>query len=141
MFIISSTVEETEKIGVKIGEKLKGDEVIALFGGLGAGKTALTRGIAGAFGAKEQVCSPTFAIVNEYKGEKGSIFHFDMYRISGAEDLDSTGFYEYLNKGLVIIEWSENIKNEIPEGAINIFIEPMEDENKRKIKMEGIKLC
>ena len=67
--IISSTVEETEKIGERIGEKLKGNEVIALWGGMGMGKTALTRGVAEALGAKEQVCSPTFAIVNEYKGK------------------------------------------------------------------------
>ena len=138
--IISSTVEEKEKIGERIGGKLKGNEVIALWGGMGMGKTALTRGIAEALGAKEQVCSPTFAIVNEYKGKKGHIFHFDMYRISSEEDLESTGFYEYLNKGLVIIEWSENIANVIPKGAINIFIEPMEDENKRKIKIEGMEI-
>ena len=83
---------ETEALGAKIAEKLCGTEVIALFGGLGMGKTAFTRGLAGALGAGENVSSPTFALVNEYSG-KYNIFHFDMYRVNTWDDLYSTGFF------------------------------------------------
>lgn len=139
--LISNGVEGTEEIGRKLGEqivKFSPCAVLALWGGMGMGKTALTRGIACAFGIKDQVSSPTFAIVNEYRGTKGNIFHFDMYRVSDEEDLESTGFYEYLNKGLLIIEWSENIKNAIPPAAINVFIEAGKNENQRNITIEGI---
>lgn len=140
--LISNSAEDTEEIGKKLGEKivksLPEPQVLALWGGMGMGKTAFTRGIAQAFGIREQVSSPTFAIINEYRGENGNIFHFDMYRVNGEEDLESIGFYEYLNKGLVVIEWSENIKNAVPLGAINVFIEPGENEYQRKIEIEGI---
>ncbi len=140
--LISNGVEDTEEIGRKLGEQIikfsPKCAVLALWGGMGMWKTAFTRGIACAFGIKDQVSSPTFAIVNEYRGTKGNIFHFDMYRVSGEDDLESTGFYEYLNKGLVIIEWSENIKNAIPPGAINVFIEAGKNENQRNITIEGI---
>ncbi len=138
--LISSSVEETQKIGEKIGKTLKGKEILALFGGLGAGKTALTRGIVDILGAKDQTSSPTFAIMNEYNGEKGKIFHFDMYRINGEEDLESTGFYDCIGKGIIIIEWSENILGLIPNSAVKILLEPGENENERKIKIEGVKI-
>ena len=92
MKIFSKSAFETEKIGKRIAERLKGNEVIALFGDLGVGKTALTRGIAEFFGVKDLVSSPTFSIMNEYQGEKCDICHFDMYRVHSFEDLESTGF-------------------------------------------------
>ncbi|MEG0832926.1 MAG: tRNA (adenosine(37)-N6)-threonylcarbamoyltransferase complex ATPase subunit type 1 TsaE [Oscillospiraceae bacterium] len=101
---------ETEALGEELGALLGAGDTVCFYGGLGAGKTALVRGIVKSFGFEEQVTSPTFAIVNEYNGDKIKIAHFDMYRITGEDDLYSTGFYDYLdNEHLILIEWSENI--------------------------------
>ncbi len=137
MIIINSdSPERTEEIGRKIAATLEGKEVIAMFGGLGMGKTALTRGIADGLGAGGCVTSPTFALVNEYDG-RCKIYHFDMYRISGIDDLYSIGFFDYLDRGVLIIEWSENIKEALPDDSIIIRIEPGEGESSRRIIIEG----
>ena len=130
---ISRSLEDTERVAKEIADTLTGTEVIAYIGTLGAGKTTLTRGIAKAFGVEEGVHSPTFAIVNEYQGTV-PIYHFDMYRVTDEDDLYSTGFYDYLGKGLIIIEWSENIQDYIPGDAIFIELSYGEDENTRIIK-------
>ncbi len=118
---ITSSPEETEELGFKLGKKLRGGEVIAYRGGLGMGKTCFTRGLASGLGYKGEVTSPTFALINEYSGGRLPLYHFDMYRISGWEDLYSTGFFEYLDMGGVIAaEWSENIENALPENTITV---------------------
>ena len=122
-------------IGVRLASNLKGNEVIALFGGLGMGKTALTTGIAKGLGAENCVSSPTFAIVNEYHG-KVNIYHFDMYRVNTWDDLYSTGFFDYLGNGVIIIEWSENIENALPDEYIKISIEKGNRENERIFTVE-----
>lgn len=132
----SKNICETERIGEEIGKKLKGTEVIALYGGLGMGKTALTRGIAKGAGCGECVSSPTFAIVNEYRG-RFKIYHFDMYRIDGWDDLYSIGFFDYLENGVLIIEWSENIEAVLPENCIRIKIQEGSTENSRIFTIEG----
>ena len=101
---ISSSASETENIGKKLAKKLKGTEVISLFGGLGAGKTAFTRGLSEGLGFEDGVSSPTFALVHEYEG-KFPIFHFDMYRVTTYDDLYSTGFFDYIGNGILVIEW------------------------------------
>lgn len=132
----SNSYEETEKIGESLAGKLKGTEIIALYGGLGAGKTAFTRGLAKGLGVDDGVSSPTFALVNEYSG-KYNIYHFDMYRIDSWEDLYSTGFFDYMDNGVMVIEWSENIENALPDNHIKVTIEKTDDENKRIITVEG----
>ena len=112
--LISHSADETEQIGEKIAKQLHGTEVIALFGGLGMGKTAFTRGLARALGVDDGVSSPTFALVNEYSG-KYNIYHFDMYRVNSWDDLYSTGFFDYIDNGILVIEWSENIEGALPE--------------------------
>ena len=100
----------TENIGFELGSKLPLGSVIALFGDLGAGKTAFTRGFTKGMGIECDVSSPTFALVNEYRGKNKTLYHFDMYRINGWDDLYSTGYFDYLDTGAsLIIEWSENI--------------------------------
>ena len=131
----SFSYDETLDIGVRLASNLKGNEVIALFGGLGMGKTALTTGIAKGFGAENCVSSPTFAIVNEYHG-KAAIYHFDMYRVNTWDDLYSTGFFDYLGNGVIIIEWSENIENALPDEYIKISIEKGSSENERIFTVE-----
>jgi len=130
---ISRSLEDTERIAKEFADTLTGTEVIAYLGGLGAGKTTFTRGIAKAFGVDDGVHSPTFAIVNEYQG-RVPIYHFDMYRVTDEDDLYSTGFYDYIGKGLIIIEWSENILDFIPDDAIFIELSYGEDEHTRIIK-------
>ena len=137
---ITSSPEETEKLGFKLGKKLCGGEVIAYRGGLGMGKTCFTRGVAAGLGYYVEVTSPTFALINEYLGGRIPLYHFDMYRISGWEDLYSTGFFEYLEQGGVIAaEWSENIENALPENTITVSIKSLGDE-KREITVNGIEL-
>ena len=130
---LSQSPLETEKIGEDLSKKLKGGEVIAFRGILGAGKTCFTRGLARGLGYTGEVTSPTFALINEYLGGRLPLYHFDMYRISSWDELYSTGFFEYIDEGGVIAaEWSENIENALPDNTIYVEIEALE-ENKRKI--------
>lgn len=133
---ITHSSAETIEVGKIIGKMLRGGDIIAFKGGLGAGKTTITHGIALGMGLRDDVSSPTFAIVNEYIGDKISLCHFDMYRIS-ADELESIGFYDYLTDDRVLaIEWSENIAEELPEGVITIDIERI-GEDDRKITVIG----
>ena len=130
---ISENVNETKKIAFELSSSLKGGETVALFGDLGAGKTYFVKGLAEGLGFSGEVTSPTFNIVNEYLGGKFDIYHFDMYRITGWDDLDSTGYFEYTaTKGITVTEWSENIENALDENAIRVYITKI-DENRRKI--------
>lgn len=134
--IYSASPEETERIGQAVAKRLKGNEVIAMFGGLGMGKTAMTRGIAAGLDCGDCVSSPTFALVNEYDG-RFKVYHFDMYRVSGIDDLYAIGFFDYLNTGVLIIEWSENITDALPDNSIIIRFENGDEENSRVITIEG----
>ncbi len=135
--IVSNSAGDTEQIGKRLAQKLRGDEVIALFGGLGMGKTAFTRGLCAGLGVDEGVSSPTFALVNEYSG-RFKIYHFDMYRVTTWDDLYSTGFFDYLNNGVIVIEWSENIEAALPENAVKITILRGENDNQRIFEIEGL---
>lgn len=135
--IISNSAEETEKAGERLAARLRGTEVIALFGGLGMGKTAFTRGLARGLGVTDGVSSPTFALVNEYRGSY-DLYHFDMYRVQSWDDLYSTGFFDYLDNGVLVIEWSENIEGALPENALRVTIGRGEHDGQRIIEMEGV---
>lgn len=129
MNITVNSPEETIEFAKKIGKLLKKGDVIAYSGGLGAGKTTFTRGLAMGLGLEDNVSSPTFSLVNEYHGENICLYHFDMYRIMGADDLETTGFYDYpLEDSVFAIEWSENISGELPENTIYIEIKPVEND-------------
>ena len=134
---ITHSPEETIALGEKIGKRLRGGDIIAYVGGLGCGKTTITRGISSGLGLGDEVSSPTFALVNEYRGRDISLIHFDMYRILSAEDLETTGFFDYMSDDAVLaIEWSENISDELPEGVITMTLERIDD-NTRKITVNG----
>lgn len=131
--IISRSPAETEQTGAEIARSLKPGDVIALTGGLGMGKTVFVRGLARGLGISDAVSSPTFALVHEYRG-KIPLYHFDMYRISGYDDLYSTGFFDYLGQGgICAVEWSENIREELPEGTLSVDISRGEDDETRII--------
>ena len=138
MTCTTNSPEETEALGARLAASLSPGMVVAYRGGLGMGKTAFTRGIALGMGIQEPVSSPTFAIVNEYRGAGRVLCHFDMYRIEGFEDLYSTGFFDYLDGNAVLaIEWSENIARDVlPQNVIWVEISQV-DENTREILIEG----
>lgn len=135
----ANSPQETRAIAERVASHLKGGEVIAFTGGMGAGKTAFTRGLAIGLGAGDVASSPTFAIVNEYRGRL-TLEHFDMYRIETWDDLYSTGFFDYLDTDRVLaVEWSENIESALPEDTIYIDIRPGETETQRLITIRGWK--
>ena len=120
--------EESTELGKRLGRVLVGGDVIAYRGGLGAGKTTFTRGIALGMCLGDCVSSPTFAIVNEYRGGELSLCHFDMYRIDGEDALETLGYYDYISDDTVICaEWSENTAGLLDEN-ITVTIEGEGDE-------------
>ena len=128
---------ETEELGTRFSSVLVPGDVVAMFGDLGAGKTAFVRGVIRGFGLDTYVSSPTFSIVNEYSCPDCRVAHFDMYRIGSEEELYGTGFYDYLDGNSVIfIEWSENIPFAIDEEAIRVSIEKGEGDI-RSIRIES----
>ena len=136
---ITNSPEETIAFAKQIGAKLHAGDCIAYFGGLGMGKTTFNRGLAMGLGLEDVVCSPTFAIVNEYHGAAGacSLYHFDMYRILCPEELESTGFYDYpLEENVFAIEWAEHIADVLPPHTIRITINQLAEET-REIIIEG----
>lgn len=136
---VTNSVAETEKIGYSLGKIIDKNCVVAMFGDLGAGKTAFTRGFTRGMGINADVSSPTFALVNEYRGNKSTIYHFDMYRICGWDDLYSTGYFDYLDEGAsLIIEWSENIEAILPDNCIRVTITKTDDYNQRNISIIGV---
>jgi tRNA threonylcarbamoyladenosine biosynthesis protein TsaE len=136
MQYFTNSAEETERLGQRLGETLRGGEVVAYLGELGAGKTAFTRGLARGLGISMRVTSPTYTIVNEYTGGRLPLFHFDMYRLGSEEELFDIGWEDYLARGGVCaVEWSENVSGAM-EDAITVRIEKTSDEG-RKITIEG----
>ena len=137
---VSKSVADTEKLAARLAEKLRGGEIIAFTGSMGMGKTAFTRGLVEALGGVDVVSSPTFALVNEYAARL-RVQHFDMYRVSGWDDLYSTGFFDYLDTdSVLVIEWSENIDGALPENTIRIDMQKGETETERVITIDGIEL-
>jgi tRNA threonylcarbamoyladenosine biosynthesis protein TsaE len=128
---------ETIALGRLIGERIHGGDCIAYRGGLGAGKTTITRGIAVGMGLEDDVTSPTFALVNEYRGDRISLCHFDMYRITSQDDLETTGFFDYMDEDTALaVEWSENIDGSLPPDTVYISIERVSD-TERRIIIDG----
>ena len=136
--IKTSSPEETIAAAEKLGGLLKAGDMIAYKGGLGAGKTTFTRGLAIGMGLGDNVTSPTFALVNEYRGEDMTLYHFDMYRINSEEDLESTGFYDYdFDNNVAAVEWSENIADFLPKSTIYITIERLSELEREIIIEDG----
>lgn len=136
MQITTHSADETQALGQKLASRLAPGDVIAYFGDLGAGKTAFTRGLAQGLGITDPVTSPTYTIVNEYLGGRLPLFHFDMYRLSSADDLFDIGWEDYLQRGGVCaVEWSENVQEAL-EDALTVRIEKRSDET-REITIEG----
>ena len=133
----SIVIENLSSIDRAAGEFLrmvKGRDIIAFYGRMGAGKTTFTTAICRALGVREDaVSSPTFAIVNEYRTAKGeSVYHFDFYRIEDPAEALDIGLYDYLDSGsLCILEWPENIESLLPEETLRVKIEVCPEESRR----------
>lgn len=134
----SYSYEDTHKVADEIAKTLKGGEFIAMYGDLGAGKTAFVQGLAKSLGIKNHITSPTFTIVNEYEGRL-PLYHFDVYRIADPDEMYEIGYEEYIGSdGVCIIEWAELIEDLFPKDYYKITI--LKDEEKgfdyRKIIFE-----
>ena len=130
---ITHSPQETEELAGKLAALLSPGDIIAYEGGMGMGKTAFTRGLCRGLGIAADVSSPTFSLVNEYRGENATLYHFDMFRVESFSDL----FFDYLDYGgILAIEWSENIAGALPEGCIQVSLERVDDTT-RKITIKG----
>lgn len=119
---ISKSESETINFAKEFAKTLSKTDIIVLNGELGAGKTKFTEGLLDFFGLRDEISSPTFTIVNEYKTNDISIFHFDVYRLNSSDEFYDIGGDEYFEKGLCIIEWGEIIKDILPENTIFVNI-------------------
>jgi len=136
MSVITNNENETINEGEKLGKSLTRGTVVALYGDLGAGKTAFTRGIAKGLGITMNVSSPTFTIVNEYPGDI-PLFHFDMYRLENENELFDIGWDDYLERnGICVVEWSEKVPGAFTDDTIVVKIENL-GESIRKIEIKG----
>ncbi len=129
---VTHSYDETIKKASDFAKTVKKGSVIGFIGGLGMGKTAFTTGFVKGLGIDAQVSSPTFTICNEYIGDSTKVYHFDMYRVEGWDDLYSTGYFDCIDTGAYILaEWSENIFGALPDDAIVISIERAGNESRR----------
>jgi len=134
--LISDSEGTTEKIGAALAKSLNAGDFVALYGGLGAGKTAFCRGFVSALGS-EECASPTFTIVREYPTDP-PVFHFDAYRLSGEDELYDIGCEEYFSRpGIVLMEWPERVFGVIPDSRIGVGIGGS-GEQPRSIRIFGL---
>ncbi len=125
--MVTESEQDTTAAGEQLAAILRPGDVLAFFGEIGAGKTAFIRGIAKGLRLNSRVSSPTFTIVNEYLGDI-PLFHFDMYRLSSADELFEIGWEDYLARGGVCcVEWSENVDGAFPDNTIRVIIEKLGD--------------
>ena len=139
MEFISHSEGETEALGARLAKCLHPGSVVALYGDLGAGKTAFTRGMARGLGITDRVTSPTFTIVNEYEGAL-PLFHFDLYRLGGEEELFEIGWEDYLTRGgICVVEWSERADEALTaENSIRVTLSRNDESDCRTIYIEGV---
>ena len=129
--------EQTEALGAALAEQMAPGDVVAFFGDLGAGKTAFVRGMARGLGISESVTSPTYTVVNEYLSGSMPLFHFDLYRLSGPDDLFDIGWEDYLDRGgICAVEWSERAE-ELLKDAVRVTIRMGDDPDTREITIEA----
>jgi len=132
-----SNLKETESFGLKLGSLLMPGDILCLNGDLGAGKTTMTQSIGKGLGVDDYITSPTFTLINEYKGRIW-VYHFDVYRLENVEDLYDIGFDEYFyGHGVCIIEWAEKIEKLLPEDRIVIDIKKGKETDERILSISG----
>lgn len=129
------TIHELQRWGEDFGRRLRAPAVITLEGELGAGKTTLAQAICRGLGIGEDVTSPTFALVNEYPTKDTTVYHLDLYRLHGPEDLTNVGWDDIINSGqIILIEWPERAGSRLPTDALRIRLEHIPgDDNRRRL--------
>ena len=133
---ISKSEEDTKTFACKLASKLNNGDLIVLSGDLGSGKTKFTEGFLSYFGLSDEISSPTFTIVNEYKKGDINIFHFDVYRLNSIDEFYAIGGQDYFSHGICIIEWGEQIIEALPKDYILISFErDCENDNYRKLNV------
>lgn len=126
---VTTSREETIALGERLGSNLRAGDVLVLTGDLGAGKTQLTKGIAAGLGVKADVTSPTFTIEMVYEGADLPLYHFDLYRLDSADELEDTGIFDVLGSdGVCAIEWGEQFADEIGDARVDVYVTRLEDE-------------
>lgn len=128
----SKSEKDTFNVGKMLAEKMVGGEVIIYEGELGAGKTVFSKGLASGLGVEDIVTSPTFTILNIYKGTKLNLYHFDMYRLEDEDEAKELGFEEYIKNpnGVCAIEWASQTKSLLPENVYKVIIKKISDEER-----------
>lgn len=131
------TLDQLRNWGESFGRDLKPGDIVALEGELGAGKTTLAQAICRGVGIAQDVTSPTFALVNQYKGERGSVYHLDLYRLSGPAELTNLAWDDIVNSGsIVIVEWPDRARDRLPRDIIRVQMEYIEgDDNRRRVTL------
>lgn len=132
--LTSHSPSETRRAGMQLAGTLGDRAVVALHGELGSGKTCFVRGMAQHLGIKRPVTSPTFALVHEFQGRR-PLFHIDLYRLSGPQDVFSLGITDYLGRGIVAIEWAERAGEYLPPDTIHVRIEAGNVPDERRIRI------
>ena len=137
----TNSEKETEQVGERFAASLSDGVVVAMYGELGSGKTAFVRGMARGMGISMRVSSPTFTIVNEYRGDR-ELIHFDMYRLNSGDELFDIGWEDYLNRGSVCaVEWSENVEDAFYGDEIIVRFEKTSPTARRIIIEGGDEIC
>ena len=135
-----NNLEETEEFGIKLGKILKSGDIVCLNGDLGAGKTTLTKSICLGLGVEEYITSPTFTLINQYKG-RVPVYHFDVYRLENVDELYDLGFDEYFyGNGVCIIEWAERIEKLLPRERLVLDIKRGKDMDERVINITTMEI-
>lgn len=137
--IISSSAEQTQRLGIRLGSLLQAGDIVCLSGDMGAGKTVFSAGIGQGWGAQYPLTSPTFSLVHEHRREKDKVrlYHLDCYRLSGLEDVDGIGLDDILNgRSVVIMEWPERILDALPKRRLWIQLRILET-TRRNLIFEG----
>lgn len=135
----SNSENDTKKIAKILASKFKKGDLIVLTGELGSGKTKFTEGFLSYFGLEDEISSPTFTIVNEYKKDDTNIYHFDVYRLEDSSEFYAIGGDEYFDKGICLVEWGELIQDALPKEYIKIdFSRDENDENKRILNIQSV---
>ncbi len=137
MSVATQNPAETRALAVRLVNACAVDSVIALYGGLGSGKTCFVQGMADALGISRAVTSPTFTLVREYGEGNRPLFHFDLYRLRDSQEVLNIGFEDYLRRGgIVAIEWAERAEEVLPANVIRVRFETMVDPDARLIHVE-----
>lgn len=139
MIIETKSPQETYNLGRRLGADAKPAQIICLNGDLGVGKTVFTQGFAEGLGIREPVNSPTFTIMQQYEGGRLPLYHFDVYRIGDVEEMEEIGYEDcFYGEGVCLIEWSQLIKEILPEQVISVTIEkcPEQGFDYRKITIQ-----